>query len=215
MTIYQPRLGSCDNETLTKKELLTWAIEVVKPQAEKAIRGEGIFVAEDDACRFCKLRGRCKVRADAQLAVAQKEFSIVEPNKVQSLSPEQISYILEVAPLFIDWFKDVQSHALGQLTAGVKIPGYKLVEGRSNRIITNEAKVKEILLQIGLKEEEIMKPQEMQGISKLETIIGKKLFADVCKEYLIKPSGKLTLAPEDDKRPEVSTLALAQNDFAV
>ncbi len=217
MTIYQPRLASCDSETLTKKELITWAIEVVKPRAEEAIKGEGTFVADEDACRFCKLRGKCKVRADMQLEVAQKEFSIVDTkaNMVQNLSPEQISRILDIAPLFIDWFKDVQAHALGQLTAGVKIPGYKLVEGRSNRIITNEEKVKEILLKIGLTEDEIMKPREMLGISALEALVGKKLFAELCKDYLIKPKGKLTLASEDDKRPEVSTLALAQSDFAV
>jgi hypothetical protein len=59
-----------------------------------------------------------------------------------------------------------------------------------------------------------MKPREMLGISKLEALVGKKLFADLCKEYLVKPMGKLTLAPDSDRRPEVSTLALAQSDFA-
>jgi hypothetical protein len=150
------------------------------------------------------------------LALAQKEFEIVDQKAtlVKNLSVEQIGNILEIAPMFIDWFKDVQAFALGQLMQGVKIPGYKLVEGRSNRIITDETKVKEILLEVGLTEDEIMKPREMLGISKLEALVGKKLFADLCKEYLVKPMGKLTLAPESDRRPEVSTLALAQGDFA-
>lgn len=215
-TIYQPRLASCDSEELTKKELLNWAITVVKPAADMAIKGEGILKADEDACRFCKLRGKCKVRADNQLMIAQQEFSIedVKSNLVQNLSTEQIAYILDIAPLFVNWFKDVQSYALGQLVAGVKIPGYKLVEGKSNRIITDTQKVKEILLNVGLTEEELMKPPAMQGISKLEALVGKKLFASLCKDYLIKPSGKLTLASEDDRRPEVSTLALAQSDFA-
>lgn len=215
-TINQPRLLSRDTEELTKEELLKWAFEYVKPRAEEAIKGEGVLRASEDACRFCKLRGKCKERADTQLAVAQREFEIVDQkaNLVQNLSVEQISNILEIAPMFIDWFKDVQAFALGQLMQGVKIPGYKLVEGRSNRIITDETKVKEILLEVGLTEDEIMKPREMLGISKLEALVGKKLFADLCKEYLVKPMGKLTLAPESDRRPEVSTLALAQSDFA-
>ena len=133
---------------------------------------------------------------------------------VQNLSPERLSTILDIAPAFIDWFKDVQSFALGQLIAGVKIPGYKLVEGRSTRIITDEEKVKEILLGVGLKEDDIMKPREMLGISKLEALVGKKLFADLCKDYLLKPCGKLTMAPEDDRRPAVNNLAIAQSDFA-
>lgn len=215
-TINQPRLDSRDTETLTKKELLDWAINTVKPRAEEAIKGEGVLHSTEDACRFCKLRGKCKERADTQLALAKQEFSIVDQraNMVQNLSAEQLGNILTIAPLFIDWFKDVQSFALGQLAAGVKIPGFKIVEGRSNRIITDEEKVKEILLGLGLTEEDIMKPREMLGISKLEALVGKKQFATLCKDYLIKPQGKLTLAPEDDRRPAVNTLALAQSDFA-
>ena len=142
--INQPRLESRDSETLTKKELLDWAFNYVMPRAEEAIKGEGVLHAEEDACRFCKLKGKCKERADTQLALAQKEFAIMDQkeNLVQNLSPEQLGTILEIAPMFIDWFKDVQSFALGQLIAGVKIPGYKLVEGRSTRIITDEEKVK-------------------------------------------------------------------------
>lgn len=216
MTINQPRLASRDTETLEKRELLDWAFNFVMPRAEEAIKGEGILRASEDACRFCRLRGKCKERADMNLAMAQREFEIVDQkaNLVQNLTVERISNILEIAPMFIDWFKDVQAFALGQLMRGVKIPGYKLVEGRSNRIITDETKVKEILLEVGFTEDDIMKPREMQGISKLEALVGKKLFAELCKDYLIKPAGKLTLAPESDRRPEVSTLQLAQADFA-
>lgn len=216
LTINQPRLESRDTETLDKETLLDWAFSFVKPRAEEAIKGEGNLHATSDACKFCKLRGKCKERADMQLAVAQQEFNIVDQKKnlVQNLSVEQIGNILEIAPLFIEWFKDVQSFALGQLAAGVKIPGYKLVEGRSNRIITDETKVKEILLEVGFTEDEIMKPREMLGISKLEALVGKKAFAELCKDYLVKPTGKLTLAPESDRRPEVNTIELAAADFS-
>lgn len=216
MTINQPRLESRDSETLSKEYLLDWAFKYVSPKAEEAIKGEGTLHASEDACRFCKLKMKCKARADMQLASAQQEFSIVDQKKnlAQNMSPEQISHILDIAPLFIDWFKDVQSFALGQLAAGVKIPGYKLVEGKSNRIITNETKVKEILLEVGLKEEELMEPPKMLGISKLEALVGKKLFAELCKDYIIKPQGKLTFAPENDRRPEVNTIELAKADFS-
>lgn len=216
MTINQPRLESRDSETLSKEYLLDWAFKYVSPKAEEAIKGEGALHASEDACRFCKLKAKCKARADMQLASAQQEFSIVDQKKnlAQNMSPEQIGHILEIAPLFIDWFKDVQSFALGQLAAGVKIPGYKLVEGKSNRIITDETKVKEILLEVGLKEEELMEPPKMLGISKLEALVGKKLFAELCKDYIIKPQGKLTFAPESDRRPEVNTIELARADFS-
>ena len=217
LTINQPRLENRDTETITKKELLDWSFDYVAPRAELAIKGEGTLNASEEACKFCKLRGKCKARADMQLALAQQEFSIVDQkaNIVQNMSPEQIANILDIAPLFIEWFKDVQSFALGQLTQGVKIPGYKLVEGRSTRMMTDESKVKEILLSVGLTEDDIMEPRKMKGISKLEALVGKKLFAELCKDYLIKPAGKLTMAEESDRRPAVSTLAIAQSEFAV
>lgn len=228
-TINQPRLDNQDTECLTKETLLKWAFEYVKPRADEAVRGEGEFNASEDACRFCKLRGKCKARADAQLQAARDEFAeagqLVEMSKtykaavtetpvIAALTPEQLGNILDMAPKFVEWFKDVQAYALGQLVAGENIPGYKLVEGRSNRIITDEKAVKDILLSIGLREEQIMKPQEMLGISKLEALVGKKVFAEICADYLIKPQGKLTLAPLSDRRPGLNKLAMAQAEFA-
>jgi hypothetical protein len=215
VTINQPRLESNDSETLSKEELLVWGFDYVKPRAELAIKGEGNLVASEDACRFCKLKGKCKTRADQQLSIARQEFSVIDyrPNLAETITPEKLSQILQIGPAFIDWYKDVTAFALGQLASGVEIPGFKLVEGRSNRIITDENAVKKILLDVGLKEDEITKPREMLGISKLEALVGKKLFAELCKDYIIKPQGKLTLVPETDRRPAVNTLGIAQMDF--
>lgn len=215
-TIHQPRLYACDTEELTKEKLLDWCFNYVKPRADLAIEGKGEFCPSEEACRFCKMRGKCKAQADNALALAQKEFEIAEqdgPPLPQKMSVKQISEILEIAPLLKNWLKDIEAYALGQLIAGVKIPGYKLVEGRSNRIMTDKEKIKEILLGVGLTEDMIMKSPEMLGISKLESLVGKKLFGQLCQEYLIKPQGKLTMAPESDRRPGVDALTIAQNDF--
>lgn len=216
MTICQPRLDNIDTSKISVKHLMTWAYEYVKPRAEMAVKGEGTLHASEEACRFCKLRGKCKARADMQLETARKEFQIVDDRHsiVQAMTPEQIADVLTIAPAFIDWFKDVQAFALGQLTQGVKIPGYKLVEGKSNRIITNPDKVKEILQNVGIPEDVIMKPREMQGITYLEKLVGKQLFGELCRDYIIKPHGKLTFAPEDDRRPEVNTIELAKSEFS-
>lgn len=211
MTINQPRLDSNDTEILTREELLKWGREEVIPKADLAIKGEGLLKSSETACRFCKLKGKCKVRAETQMELARQEFAM-EQIRPELLSPEYISEILEIAPLFIDWFKDVQSHALGQLMSGVKIPNYKLVEGRSVRQITDDEAVRQIFLDIGFEEKDIMERPKLKGITKLESLIGKKLFAEVCKEYLIKPQGRLTMALESDKRPAVNS---AQFDFNI
>ena len=220
MTINQPRLESVSTDEISKEELVKWAYDYVAPRAEQAIKGEGKLHSTEEACKFCKLRNRCKARADTQLAIAKKEFEMVQdtttkmPISPQLMSPEQISSILEIGPAFVDWLDDVKAFAVDQLRAGVKIPGFKLVEGRSNRVITDPNKVKEILVENGIPEELIMEPPKMKGISKLETLVGKKLFGTLCKDYIIKPEGQLTLASEDDRRPEANTLVLAQSEFS-
>lgn len=48
----------------------------------------------------------------------------------------------------------------------------------------------------------IWKPQELQTLTALEKMIGKKAFAADYADYIEKPKGKPVLVPESDKRPE-------------
>lgn len=219
MTIIQPRLHDISTDFVGINELNDWAINYVKPRAELAIAGKGELVPGDH-CKFCKLKGKCKALADKQLAIAQAEFeeAVVENNMLEpaNMSPEVISRILDIAPKFIDWFKDVEAYAMKTaINDGTKIPGYKLVEGRSTRVIVSPASVIEKLRTAGFSEEDYLKPTELLGITTLEKNIGKKLFNELCEEYIIKPQGKPTLVPESDKRTaiDVKSLSLNGNEF--
>ena len=89
------------------------------------------------------------------------------------------------------------------LLSGVQLPGWKIVEGRSIRKITNQDAAAVALNRAGYKTTEIYKPQELRTITELEKLVGKKQFAAICSEYIEKPQGKPTLAPESDKRPAI------------
>lgn len=219
MTIIQPRLNDISTDFISAKDLNDWAINFVKPQAELAIAGKGKLVAGEH-CKFCKLRGKCQERADKQLAQAQAEFenAVVENHimKPADMSPEILARVLDIAPHFIDWFKDVQAYAMNAaINEGVKIPGYKIVEGRSTRIITDVDAVAEKLMTAGFSEDDYLKPRELLGITSLEKNIGKKLFNSLCEQFIIKPAGKPTLVPESDKRQsiDVRTLTLNGSEF--
>lgn len=209
MTIIQPRLHDQTTDFVSIEELNNWAINYVKPRAELAIAGKGELVAGDH-CKFCKMRGKCKQLADRQLAAAQAEFNdaVIENNMLEpaQMAPEVISRILDIAPKFIDWFKDVQSYATKTaINEGTKIPGYKLVEGRSVRTIINPKVVEEKLRTSGFSEADYLKPRELLGISYLEKNVGKKLFEHLCDDCIIKPAGKPTLVPVSDKRAELNS----------
>ncbi|MCJ0932575.1 DUF2800 domain-containing protein [Virgibacillus halodenitrificans] len=208
MTIIQPRLDSVSTEELTAEALLSWAEEVVKPVAEDAAQGSDVFEAGPH-CRFCKANAECRVRAEANLELAKHEFK--EP---ALLSTDEVANILAKAAELKSWVDDVEKHALDQAhNHGATYPGWKVVEGRSNRIYTDKELVADLLILEGYSEEEIHKPQELKGITDMQKALGKKQFESLLKDHIIKPQGKPKLAPESDKRPALSSAASAKEDF--
>ncbi|TPG74004.1 DUF2800 domain-containing protein [Brevibacillus laterosporus] len=208
MTIVQPRLDSISTDELTTMDLLLWAENEVKPLAEKANAGEGEFVAGDH-CRFCRAKAICRARTEANLEMAKYEFR--EPTL---LTHEEIGEILAQADELQKWAADVQAYAFNQAEKhGVTFPGWKLVEGRSNRQYTDKDAVVHTLLAEGFGEEIIYAPKTILGISALEKAIGKKIFSQLLSGHVVKPAGKPTLVPESDSRPELSSTASAKADF--
>ncbi|SHI90930.1 Protein of unknown function [Clostridium amylolyticum] len=193
MTIIQPRLDSISTDEMSVAELIGWAEEVLRPTAELAFKGEGEFCAGDH-CGFCRAKAVCKARAEKNLELVKYEFS--DPNVLDNA---EISDILGKADELAKWAKDVQEYALEQALQGEEYPGWKVVEGRSNRKWADEDKVGEILLGQGFLES-IIYTKKLDGITKIESAIGKKEVTRLLGDYIIKPSGKPTLAPESDKR---------------
>lgn len=201
MTIIQPRLDNISTDEVSADDLLKWAEEVLKPIAELAFKGEGEFCAGDH-CTFCRAKAVCKARAQKNLELTQYEFA--DPNVLNKFD---IADILAKADEFIKWAKDVQDFALEQALLGEQYPGFKVVEGRSNRRYTDTEKVAEILLANGYLEEDIYKPKELQGISNMEKVVGKKKLVELVGDYIEKPQGKPVLVPESDKRPVFNSAA--------
>jgi len=209
MTIVQPRLDSITSEDMSVNALLEWGNEVVKPAAKKAMAGEGEFVPGDH-CQFCRAKAICKARANANLEMARYEFQ--DP---PLLSIDEIAEILFKAEELQKWAKDVHDYALDQaVNHGIKFPGWKLVEGRSNRKYTDVDAVAERLKAKGYADDVIYMPREIWGITEMEKRLGKKLFEEYLNDLVIKPAGKPTLVPETDKRPEISSVASAVADFS-
>ena len=208
MTIIQPRLDSVSEDEISVQELLEWGETIVKPTAAMAIAGEGEYKSGDH-CQFCRAKAVCRKRAETNLEMAKYEFQ--DPNV---LSHDEIAEILAKAEQLQKWASDVQAYALDQAeNHGVRFPGWKLVEGKSNRKYTDEEAVAKKLKDEGYSSEVIFQPQKIWGITEMEKKIGKALFGDYLKDLVIKPAGKATLVPESDKRPEISSVASAVKDF--
>lgn len=207
MTIVQPRLDSISTETMEASKLVFWAENEVKPKADLAWDGEGEFVPGDH-CRFCKIRATCRARADENLKLAQHDFA-----KPAELNLNEIGQILFKADELKKWAEDVKKYAQDQaVNHEVQVPGWKVVEGRSNRKYTDDEAVLE-KLKPGYELDRVA-PRKLLGITAMEKEIGKKIFASALEGLVIKPEGKPTLVPESDKRTALNSNASAQEDFS-
>lgn len=194
MTIAQPRLDNISTDEMTAEDLLLWAENILKPVAALAHKGEGEFCAGAH-CGFCRAKAVCRARADKNMELAKYDFQ--EP---KILDYEDIAFILSRADELAKWAKDVQEFALEKAIEGEEFPGWKVVEGRSNRKWTDEKKIGEILLGQGFLEE-IIYTKKLTGITNMETALGKKEVVNLLGDYIEKPPGKPVLVPEADKRP--------------
>lgn len=196
MTIFQPRLSSISTWTITAAELYQWAEDVLKPKAELAAKGEGEFVS-GSWCRFCKARNTCRARAESFLELAKMEF---QPPAL--LSDEEVAEVMEKADELSKWANDVMAYVQAEaIENGKHWNGYKLVEGRSVRKFSDEAKVEASAKEAGYTD---IYNKSLITLTAFEKLMGKKTFADVLGQYVTKLAGKLTLVPVSDKRPEVS-----------
>ena len=202
MTIVQPRLDHISTFEMPVSDLLEWAGTVVKPVAQLAYKGEG-FQQAGDWCRWCKIKETCRVRANTMLDMASMR-------EKASLTDDELDFILSHSKEIQQWLNDVERGALERVAGGKPIKGWKLVEGRSNRKISDEGKLIVAMTQAGWGEDEIFKPKELQTLTNLEKLVGKKRFAEEFGDLVYKPEGKATLVPESDKRPELGT---AENEF--
>lgn len=208
MTIYQPRLDNIDVFTLNRNDLIVWAETELKPKAKQAFAGEGEFSPSESACRFCRAKATCKALADYNLQLAKHDFA--EP---KLLGDADIVDILGRTDLFTSWIKAVNEYAYASAMGGKVWEGYKLVEGRSNRVYTDETAIAATLAEKGLSEDKIY-TKKLIGITAMEKELGKSDFATYLSPYVAKPAGKPTLVPETDKRPVIQLSSSAEADFA-
>lgn len=210
MTIYQPRLDNISSESISVAELLEWG-ESVKKAAQLANDDSITECVAGKHCDtgFCKARPVCRAYAEERQKMAVYDFKLPA-----MLTVAEIADIIEQSASLEKWAKLVCDYALEQAYKhGVEYPGYKVVEGRSNRKYSKpDSEVAKILTDNGYQESDIL-VHKLKGITDIEKLLGKKTFAEVLGSYVVKPPGKPTLVCSEDKRPAINSAMQAQEDF--
>lgn len=203
MTIVQPALRSVSDWETTREALEDWGASILRPTAEKALRGDPGDPNPGDWCRFCPAKYLCRGRADKVTAL--EAFGRKMP---PMLTDAEVGDILTRGADLVSWYNDLKDYALKACLEGKDIPGYKAVAGRTSRDWADLDAAFEVLKSRGV-EEALLWERKPVTVAALEKALGKKVFAVAADGQVITSPGKPALAPASDKRPAYSAAAAA------
>lgn len=195
LTIVQPRIphprGPVRTYTMTPEALTNWWDGEVRPALAEA-RSPDATLHVGTWCRFCPARDHCPAFKNETLAFST---SSIEPSY---LTNEELGDLLLRGKAIAKYIEGLATEALNRALNGVKVKNFKLVHKIANRAWTEEGKSR-LLAHYG---EEAYEPRKLRSPKQIEdNLPGGKAFAI---EYAFKPQTGYTLAPESDKRAEVS-----------
>jgi hypothetical protein len=193
LCVVQPRLNNIAVWETTTAELRNWGESYVKPRAQQAWEGKGEF-SPGEHCKWCKVKAECRARYESYSGL--EEFRAALP---PTLSDTEVGGVLQRAIALEAWVSDLKVYALTACLEGKDIPGFKAVEGRSNRIIT-DADAAAAKLQAAGFDPAVLYVRKLETLGNLEGLAGKKQLPGILGELLVKPQGKPTLVPASDKR---------------
>ncbi len=224
--IMQPRAHHHDGpfrvEEVTPKDMGAWeAVWWAKSKACDA--PDAPRVPSVDGCRYCPARAECPALRQQAVEAARMDFKAfmsgpvedfnkigVGPNQPPANRTDLWTRCMAAIPLIQLWMKAVQEQVLKDTAEG-KPTGYKLVEGKSNRMWNDTEAVKAAFKKLKIPEDAFM-PRELVGIGAGEKLVPAKVRDAFMKRFAKKPPGKPTLVPESDPRSPINN---AKIDFAL
>lgn len=199
--IFQPRIKNVSMWKTTCLELLAWA-EGIKPIAQMAYDGVGECTAGEWCdSHFCKCRAKCRAYISQMNAVVPYLDKLP-----QELSDEEVGQALVLAENIKKWYSIIEKYALTALLEGKNVPGWKIVEGRSNRAFNDVSAAYKSLVSSGI-EEAVLYQKVPITLTDCEKLLGKKSFTELLSNYVVKPQGKPTVVKESDPRTPFSPAA--------
>ena len=222
--IAKPRIDHFDTWTITREELLEKA-NWLKERAHAAWCTDASRTPSEKGCQFCKIKSDCTaflafllklINGDTDnLTISFKEIEeIIEmleseefnmtPIDVGTLTIEQKAKIAKFKSMVEKWLFKINEDLLDAALQGKAVPGFKVVEGSSDRKFTSEENVVWYLSEMGIDQEKLYN-KKLVGIGAAEELLRSKGYKRKELPELLSPvvhrdPGRPTLVPDHDKR---------------
>ena len=232
MTVVQPKLALKGGQPIRSvevsvKDLLDKSGEIIA-QAARTDLPDAPLIPGDLQCKYCPVKA-CSARAQKAMEAMDTMFPDTQTSNdlvfqaadkdPQLMRNEQLAQILEAAPLVRQLIQNAEEEVLSRLQRGIKVPGFKLVNGRGSRSWSlPDDEMAQRLIKMGIPKGEVYETK-LISVAKAEKLkwkakkageevvkqLTKRQLDTLDKDYVTHMSGKITVAPESDSRPAIVT----------
>jgi hypothetical protein len=174
------------------------AFEAELSRAIGRVRSGDATLCAGPHCKFCPAKPICTEAKNEVARKAALDFSEVAdgPPDVKTLTPDEIAHLLTFVPFIKDWCDSLLAYAYTEAERGVTIPGYKLVDKKSNRKWVDPANVVE---EYGWILGDKLWSKSLLSPAQLEKLLPKAEREDLTR-FWEKPVAGKTLVPVSDDR---------------
>jgi hypothetical protein len=195
--IIQPHHGEKRIHRMSVDELNAWEKEVLKPAIFDAISDAPRFNPSESACQWCPAKHICPAQKEQfDIVAALPDITVMPKDDIVSvmlsLTPTQISAILDKAPLVEKFIDAVKEHATKQMEAGEVVPGWQLQPKRASRKWIDSTAARQALTDAGLTDSQIFET-ELISPTAAEKLLPKEQRV-ILDDLTAKVSSGLTLA---------------------
>ena len=204
LTIVQPRCPKVEPVQVWEvgpDHIRDWAHDMLNA-VDQALSKNPPLNPGPSQCHWCKASAHCPATHSLAIEMAKKDFA----DEVQNLPDAKFVELFSQVDTIRQVCKALEERARFEMQSGKEIPGYKLVQKKTNRRWVQGAEEK-------LKEKKVPKKYmyetKLTSFTKLEKI---PKYKKLVESLVVKPEGEAVVAPESDKRPAIASSIEA--DFA-
>ena len=223
LTIIQPKAAIKGGEPITHaeydaEELLNRVTMALVMEGAATDDPEAPLVPGEKQCTYCAHKGACTAFNKWLLDKSGVKFDDMTKSAAEqsgdTMTDDQLRQVIEAAPLLRKMIEAAEIEATRRISSGHPVPGLKLVRGRGTRSwMYDEEETAKKLTRMGIPKGEvyrqvILSPAQAEKLKwtkrdGTEQCLTQKQIEKLNQEYVKVSDGRMTVAPESDRRASI------------